>query len=152
MQITLIRTDPENINFIKLVKELDDFLTIIDGSEHSYYAQFNKLDSIKHVIIAILDNKAIGCGAIKEFDTTTMEIKRMYVLPQYRGKRIAEAILKDLEKWALELSYSHCILETSDKLEAAIALYKKCNYQTIENYGQYVGLKNSVCFIKKLMH
>ena len=148
--IRLVRTDSGNQDFIELVKFLDADLAIRDGADHSFYAQFNKIDKIKHVVVAYENNKPIGCGAIKEYASDTMEVKRMYVKPESRGKGIAAQILTELEIWAAELSYTKCILETGHKQPEAIALYKKSGYVPIPNYGQYAGVENSVCFGKSV--
>lgn len=146
----IIRTNSDNQLFIELVKLLDTDLAERDGDDHSFYAQFNKIDSIKHVVIAIENEEALGCGAIKEFDSNTMEIKRMYTSPKSRGKGIASTILSELEKWTKELSYKRCILETGIKQPEAIGLYHKNGYQLIPNYGQYKGVADSKCFEKKV--
>ena len=146
--IQLIRTNSENTDFQKLVKLLDADLAIRDGDEHAFYAQYNKIDLIKHAIVAYENEVAIGCGAIKKYDENTMEIKRMYVPVDQRGKGIATLILKALEKWTAELSYKKCILETGIKQPEAIALYQKNGYIIISNYGQYANVENSVCFEK----
>lgn len=149
--ITTIRTDSDHPDFISLVKSLDADLAIRDGDEHSFYAQFNKIDRIKYVVVAYENGVALGCGAIKEYGPKTMEVKRMFTNPQSRGKGIATIVLQELEKWAKELSYSKCILETGVKQPEAIGLYQKNDYQSIPNYGQYEGVENSVCFEKKLI-
>lgn len=146
--MNILKTNAENEHFKKLVVALDADLSIRDGEEHSFYNQFNKIDKIKYVILAYIDETPVGCGAIKEFDECTMEIKRMYVLEQMRGKGIASTILKALEEWAFELNYQKCILETGTKQPEAIALYKKNGYAVIANYGQYENVENSVCFEK----
>ena len=148
--ISLLRTNSENTDFVELVKLLDADLAIRDGKDHSFYAQYNKIDNIKHVVVAYDNSKPVGCGAIKEYSPDTMEIKRMYTLPEERGKRIATKILIELEKWAHELSYKRCILETGKKQPEAISLYKRNEYKIIPNYGQYVGMENSVCFEKEI--
>jgi GNAT superfamily N-acetyltransferase len=74
----------------------------------------------------------------------------MFVKEDRRGKGIAPTILNELEKWATELGYAACILETGKKQPEAIALYKKGGYQIIPNYGQYHGVDNSVCMRKQL--
>lgn len=150
MEVNLKRTDSSDKDFAALVVLLDADLALRDGDEHDFYHQFNKVDAIKHVVVAYSNNKAIGCGAIKEFNTTATEVKRMYVLPDFRGKGIAGKVLAGLEKWAAELGYTHCVLETGKKQPEAIALYKKSGYEIIENYGQYTGVENSVCFEKQL--
>ena len=79
-----------------------------------------------------------------------MEVKRMFVDLAFRGNGIASIILNELEKWAKELGYSGCILETGKKQPEAIKLYKKNGYAIIPNYGQYKQVENSVCFEKAL--
>jgi GNAT superfamily N-acetyltransferase len=74
----------------------------------------------------------------------------MYTLPQHRGKNIATKVLAALEKWATDLGYQKCILETGKRQPEAIRLYQKNGYASIPNYGQYVGVENSVCFEKEL--
>lgn len=148
--LSFLRTNSDNPDFIALVRLLDADLAERDGAEHSFYAQFNKIDAIKHVIVAYADGKPAGCGAIKELDAETMEVKRMYTPPENRGKGIAAAVLTALENWASELRYKRCVLETGKKQPEAIGLYKKSGYGLIENYGQYAGVENSVCFEKLL--
>ncbi len=148
--LQLIRTNSGNADFIELVKHLDADLAIRDGDEHSFYNQFNKIDTIKFVVVAYENDKPIACGAIKEFNSNAMEVKRMYTLPEHRGKGIATKVLTQLEKWAKELNYKKCILETGKKQPEAIELYKKNGYKQIENYGQYAGVENSLCFEKEI--
>lgn len=148
---TIKRTNSIDADFISLVTLLDADLKVRDGDkDHEFYHQFNAITNIKQCIVVYEDDNAIGCGGIKTFDETTMEVKRMYVLPDYRGKGIAVEILSHLESWAKELGNAKCILETGYNQPEAIALYKKCGYQIIENYGQYKGIENSVCFEKLL--
>jgi putative acetyltransferase len=146
----LVRTNSDHPDFAGLVKLLDEYLATVDGKDHSFYAQYNKIDNIKFVVIAYESKNPVGCGAIKEYDVHTMEIKRMYVPPENRGKGIASAVLMELEKWAIELSYTKCILETGRRQPEAIRLYTKNGYTLIPNYGQYAGMENSVCFEKEM--
>jgi len=146
--ITIKRTDSDNPDFIALVKLLDADLAIRDGADHSFYSQFNKIDKIKHAIVAYENSEPLGCGAIKEYSSAAMEVKRMYTSPGSRGMGVATTILKELETWANELGYKTCVLETGKKQPEAIELYKKNGYNIIQNYGQYKGVENSICFEK----
>lgn len=146
----ILRTTSENSDFQKLVKQLDEYLAIMDGDEHAFYDQFNKIDLLKNCVVIFDNNEAVACGAIKEFDEKSMEIKRMFTLPEKRGKGLASTILKELETWTKELGYKKTILETGKKQTEAIALYNKRDYKIIPNYGQYIGIENSVCFEKEL--
>ncbi|WP_333696174.1 GNAT family N-acetyltransferase [Flavobacterium sp.] len=147
---TIIKTNSENKAFQQLVIELDKELAIRDGDEHAFYDQFNKITTIKHVIVVFEKEIAVGCGALKEYDANTMEIKRMYVPIHKRGQGIASMVLQELERWAKELGYSKCILETGVNQPEAIGLYKKNRYTIIPNYAQYAEMENSVCFEKVL--
>jgi GNAT superfamily N-acetyltransferase len=146
----IIRTDSDNHDFIELVRRLDADLAERDGNDHSFYAQFNKIDKIRHAVVAYEDGQPMGCGAMKEYSPNSMEVKRMYTLPVGRGKGIASKVLKELEIWAAELSYGRCMLETGKRQPEAIALYKKNGYKIIPNYGQYAGIENSICFEKEM--
>ncbi len=148
--LQLIRCSSDNADFQTLVRALDADLAIRDGAEHAFYAQFNKIDTIQHALVAYQDQTPVGCGAFKPFDDTSVEVKRMYVPEHLRGQGIAASVLAELEAWAKELNYKRCVLETGLKQPEAIALYTKCNYQRIPNYGQYAGVENSVCFEKMI--
>lgn len=148
--IQLVRTDSNNPDFQKLVAQLDAFLRILNGEEDDFYAQYNKTDTIKHAIVGYHGKTPVACGAIKQYEPGTMEVKRMFVLPEKRGGGAASALLAELEVWASEEGFTKCILETSVELVAAQNLYKKSGYNIIPNYEQYAGVENSVCFEKSL--
>ncbi|MBP6576306.1 MAG: GNAT family N-acetyltransferase [Chryseobacterium sp.] len=145
-----LRTTSENPDFQKLVKQLDAYLAVMDGEEHAFYHQYNKIDMLKNCIVIFDNDEAVTCGAIKEFDSKSMEVKRMFTLPEKRGKGLASKILTELETWTKELGYEKTFLETGKRQTEAIALYNKCGYKVIPNYGQYIGIDNSICFEKKL--
>jgi len=146
----LVRTNSENRDFHHLVVLLDIDLRHRNGNENSFFAQFNKIDYIRHVVLAYDDDKVIGCGAIKLYSSDTMEVRRMFVMHEYRGRGIAGKILRELETWCRELNIRRCILETGRKQQGALRLYDKCGYQVIQNYGQYRDMESSVCFEKYL--
>ena len=150
--VNFIRTTSENADFQNLVNQLDKDLSIRDGDEHSFYAQFNKIQNLHNVILCYIDDKPVGCGAFKEYEQTAVEIKRMFVEPAFRGRGIGLGILNELELWAAELNYAACILETGKKQPEAIHLYQKAGYAIIKNYGQYENVENSVCMKKDLIN
>jgi GNAT superfamily N-acetyltransferase len=147
---SIIRTDSTNPDFQKLVKALDSELAERDGEEHGFYSQYNKIDAIKQAVVLYHHEQPVACGAIKPYSPTSAEVKRMYTLPEYRGKGLAAQVLNELEQWAAQLGFEKCILETGKKQPEAIALYQKCGYTLIPNYGQYAGVDNSVCFEKSI--
>lgn len=147
----LKRTTSDNPDFQQLVALLDADLAIRDGDEHAFYAQFNTTGNLRNVIVCYEGDRAIGCGAFREYDKENAEIKRMFVQPERRGHGIGLTILKELELWATEENYSKCILETGIKQHEAIRLYEKAGYTRTKNYGQYLNIENSVCMIKAIL-
>lgn len=148
MEAVIVRTNSSNKDFVHLVSLLDADLAERDGAEHGFYHAFNAIDSLQYVVVLYENDVAVSCGAIKPIAPGSMEVKRMYCLPVARRKGFAIAVLKALEKWASEMGYSACVLETGKKQPEAIALYHKAGYTIIPNYGQYAGVENSVCFKK----
>ena len=148
--ISMVRTTSDNKDFGDLVIQLDAYLRILDGEDHAFYAQFNKSNLLKNALVCYENEVAVGIGAYKEYDAETVEIKRMYTLPEYRGKGIAKAIVTELELWAKEEGYQLAILETGYLQKDAIGLYQKLGYEITDNFGQYIGVENSVCMKKSL--
>lgn len=146
--VQIIKTDSASADFQTLVKLLDADLAIRDGAEHAFYAQFNKTDQLKYVLVLYDEQVPIACGSIREHSESVMEIKRMFVQPAFRRKGFAQMIVKGLEAWAKDLGYSKCILETGKNQPEAIQLYQKLGFEIMENYGQYAGIANSVCMQK----
>jgi len=148
--IQIIKTNASDADFQKLIKKLDIDLAEKDGEDAPFFAALNTVNAIQHVLVAYINNTAVGCGAIKKYDENTVEIKRMFVDLAARKQGVASRILNDLQLWAKELNYSHCILETGKKMTEAINLYKKEGFTIIPNYGPYVAVEESVCFSKKI--
>ena len=147
---SFLKTNSSHPHFIELVKLLDADLAERDGADHSFYAQFNKINMIQHVIVAYEGDVPVACGAFKFFEDACVEIKRMYVLPQHRNKGIAAEVLQALELWAKDEGNKATVLETGLKQPEAIRLYEKNGYTRIPNYGQYAGVENSVCMKKDI--
>ena len=146
----VIRTNSDHADFGPLVRLLDQDLALKNGSANDFFAQFNKIDHLKNVVLVYLNNQAVGCGAFKEYSEGIVEIKRMYVRNELRGKGLSRFVLCELEHWAQELGHQRCILETGDKMIEAIGLYTKSGYKVIPNYGQYADVESSICFEKLL--
>lgn len=147
----LRRTDGHDPAYRALVAALDRFLAVTDGEDHAFYDQYNGSDAIRHVVVAEQTGQAVGCGAIKHYDGTTAELKRMYVAEAARGRGLGGRVLHELECWAANLGYGRLILETGVRQTAAIRLYEKQGYARMEeNYGPYWGVENSICMEKGL--
>ena len=148
--LEIIRTTSDNPDFSGLIEALDNDLYQRNGEAQLKYRQYNKVDMIRHVVVIYVDKKPVGCGAFKRFDDESVEIKRMFVYPEMRGKQLAARILQELETWAIEEGYHKAVLETGHKQTEAIRLYTIAGYSLTENYGQYIGMAESICYRKEL--
>ena len=149
-EITIIRTNSDNPDFRTLIRQLDEHLWGRYGEEQGEYDGHNKIENNNRVVIAYIDRKPIGCGCFKQFDEKSIEIKRMFVDPDERGKGGASLILSELERWGKETGYNRAVLETGNKQTEAIALYKKMGYVVTANYPPYVEMSSSICMKKSL--
>ncbi|WP_321479466.1 GNAT family N-acetyltransferase [uncultured Bacteroides sp.] len=146
--ITTKRTQSTDACFNSLIAQLDADLNARYERVQSKYDQYNKIVAIDTVVVAFDGDKPVGCGCFKEYDAESVEMKRMFVAPDYRGRKISKLILEELEKWAGELGYSKAVIETGYKQHEAIGLYSKNGYGRIENYGPYKDFPESLCFEK----
>jgi GNAT superfamily N-acetyltransferase len=108
-------------------------------------------DSRGAFVIARVAGQAVGCGAVRPLGPGVEEVKRMFVVPAFRGRGIARAILGALEAAAGRLGFGTLRLETGTRQPEAIALYESAGYARIPPYGEYVGDPFSVCFEKHLL-
>jgi putative acetyltransferase len=97
-------------------------------------------------VAAFVDNIAVGCGALREFDAITAEIRRMYVRGEYRQKRVGRAVLAHLIAEARRLGYERIVLETGCKQAPAIAFYEELGFRRIPLFGQHVNDPTSLCY------
>ena len=144
------RTDFRDPAFRALGAQLDRELAERDGADHGFYDQYNGIEGLDRVVVAYSGEVPAGCGALKPFSADAYEVKRMFVVPAFRGRGAAPAILGELEAWAVESGAVRCVLETGKRQPEAIAFYGKSGYSLTENYGPYRGVENSLCFQKRL--
>lgn len=148
--LQIIRTNSENPDFKGLTQELDVTLCDLYGTKQEDFEEYNRIVNLKTVVIAYEDGEAIGCGCFKKFNEDSIEIKRMFVKPDYRGKGVASRILYELESWGYELKYTYATLETGNKQMPAIEMYQSLGYMIIDNFDQYKDNGISVCMMKSL--
>ncbi|MDQ2632191.1 MAG: helix-turn-helix domain-containing GNAT family N-acetyltransferase [Pseudomonadota bacterium] len=86
-------------------------------------------------LIARLDGRAVGCGALKRLDATTGEIKRMWVAPEARGLGLARRLLEALENHARQAGVRRVVLDTNRSLAEAQALYRTAGYRETSRYN-----------------
>ena len=96
------------------------------------------------------EGAAVACGALRRLDARSAEIKRMFVLPGYRGSGAATAVLRSLEAEAARLGLTELRLETGTAQPDAIRFYEREGYRLTDNFGPYAGEPLSVCYARSL--
>jgi putative acetyltransferase len=145
------RTTAHDPDFHFLVAQLDKELWQRYPATQQNFAPHNKIDLTARVVVAYADNLPVGCGCFRPMEeASTIEIKRMYVLPSSRGRGVAKNVLGELEKWGKEQGFVHAKLETGNNQPEAIAVYQRSLYQQIPNYPPYQDMKDSICMAKQL--
>ncbi|MGO4818633.1 GNAT family N-acetyltransferase [Flavobacterium sp. W22_SRS_FP1] len=149
-QIRIVKSTSENKDFIALVASLDQSLWESYPELKVDYWGNNIMEMNPNVVIIYLNDVAVACACFKKYNINTIEIKRMFVSAEFRGKGLAQKMLRELESWAKEVGFSFSILETLYKQNAAIAMYQKLGYVVIENYAPYIGRESSICMKKNI--
>jgi len=147
--VSLNRTSADHPDFLFLVELLDKDLWNRYPDTQDFFEAFNVIKLDAQVVVAYVDDQPVGCGCIRAMPTQgTVEIKRMYVKDEARGKGIARKILGELEAWAVEEGKERAILETGVNQPEAVSLYRKLGYEQIERYEPYVDSEASICMGK----
>lgn len=148
--ITFLRTTPHHPAFGELIIELDkEFLARYPDNQQDF-APYNKIEDDARVVLAFESARAVGCGCFRDRQQATIEIKRMYVVRQYRNQGIGRKILMHLEQWAVEQGFTKSILETGVNQPEAQAAYRKSGYKVIPNFPPYKDAALSICMEKNL--
>lgn len=103
------------------------------------------------VVVRDAAGAPVACGALRVLDAERAEVKRMYVLPERRGERLAERVLAALEVEARALGVARLVLETGARQHAALRLYRRNGFVPTEPWGEYIDSPLSVCLEKRLV-
>ena len=150
-KIKIVKTTSENQDFIFLIETFDAYLWDRYPELKREYWGNNVIEFNTNVFIVFLDEKPVACGCFKKYNAVSVELKRMFVLPEARGFGLAQLVIKELETEAKRQGFTVLILETLYKQIEAISLYQKTGFRIVENYEPYLGLSNSVCMSKSII-
>jgi DNA-binding MarR family transcriptional regulator/GNAT superfamily N-acetyltransferase len=117
-------------------RELDErFEDGFDPGDGGYAGDAAAQEGRSWFLIARLDGRPVGCGALKTLDAETGEIKRMWIAPDARGLGLSRRLLAELEALAREAGMTRLCLDTNGTLKEAQALYRKAGYREIGRYN-----------------
>ena len=86
------------------------------------------------ILLAEDAGKYVGCVALRPLDKQTCEMKRLFLLPPYRGRKIGQMLVNAIITTARQLGYQRMRLDTITSMQAAIDLYRSFGFQPIEAY------------------
>ena len=143
---------PNQSELIALIEALDAYQKPLYPAESHHGIDIDAL-SQSNILFAVARNhsqKAIGCAALS-LNESYAELKRMYVIPEYRGQGIGKQLLAFIESAALLKGYRHFMLETGYLQTEALGLYQHCGYVRRAPFGDYIEDPNSVFMEKRMV-
>lgn len=152
MEIEYKWTNGRNEDFHFFYLKTEEYYNFLVGGlkNRSSFVPYNISETIADVVIAYSDGLAVGCAGLKKYSEYDVEIKRVWVEPEYRGRHVATDLMRCVEDKAKTKGFQRTILQTRAIMEAAVGLYKKIGYYQINNYPPYDKLDGAVCFAKNL--
>jgi GNAT superfamily N-acetyltransferase len=153
MRITIAAEPFDSADALRLVSALDAHLASRYAPEQRFGPNLKPQQLASGVgtfLVARVDGRAVGCGAVRLLDSATVEVKRMYVEPELRGQGVAKEILKHLEEAGRELGAKRSVLETGVYQDEAIGLYRWAGYSQVDCWGEYLSSPTSACFEKTI--
>lgn len=146
--ISIKPEDPYSKDAVRLMEELSDSLTAITGDSGKSSFDAKDVCGSRAIFVIARDQngEAVGCGAFRPIDSTTVEVKRMYA--KAKGCGVGTQLLAYLEAQAKQMNYSAVRLETRLVNSRAVRFYEQNGYSRIPNYGRYINNDRAVCFEK----
>jgi GNAT superfamily N-acetyltransferase len=96
------------------------------------------------------DGELVGCAGLRRHSPTDVEVKRMFIRRQFRGRGWSRTLLALLEDEARALGFERIILETGLKQPEAMRLYETSGYGLIPGFGHYRDSPVNRCYAKSL--
>ncbi len=137
-------------DFLALTRALDACFRERIGDVQNGFDAYNRTDALSDVALILDGNRAVACAALKLHPDRTAELKRVFVLPEYRREGLARRLVAALENKASAHGCTKLLLETNPSFEDAKALYRRLGFEPVENYGPYRGM-DTLCMGKALL-
>jgi putative acetyltransferase len=150
-QILIQVNDPASPAARELIERLDKYLTDLYPAESNHLLSVEELQRPNVTFLtANVDGEVAGCGAFVNQGGEYAEIKRMFVLPEFRGLKLGRRILEELENLARASGIEFARLETGVHQSEALHLYARAGYQRRGPFGDYSEDPLSIFMEKKL--
>ncbi|MCB1455972.1 MAG: GNAT family N-acetyltransferase [Nitratireductor sp.] len=152
--ITISAETPLQDDIRVLVRELNDYMIPLTPREFQFQMTVEQMAEPAVTLFVARDEtgRALGMGALKQHDGSLGEVKRMYTLPQLRGKRLGSMLLGHIEALARSKGLTLLALETGEApgFEPAWRLYERNGFTTRGAFHDYPDSGFSRFYEKKL--
>lgn len=147
MSVVIAEERPDSPDAVALIGELDDHLGALYAvqSRHGFSVEKLLRDGVKF-FVARDGGRPAGCGGVLLVGREYAEVKRMYVRPAFRGRRIGRLMLDHLVEHARQHGLTVIRLETGIHQREAIALYEARGFRKIPPFGPYRDDPVSLCY------
>ncbi|MET0480336.1 MAG: GNAT family N-acetyltransferase [Mycetocola sp.] len=145
---------PRQAEVLDLLQLGADFALSLYPAENTFLLDVDELErpGVAVYVARSEGGHAVGMAALVPWGETVTELKRMFVHPDARGAGVATRLLDRIEVDARAAGLRQIVLETGTLHTAAPALYARCGYEPIPQFGQYIGEKYSYCMARMLRH
>jgi putative acetyltransferase len=151
IRVDVVMESPRQLEVIRFVESLDAYLAALYPPECNHRLDIDALSAPEiRFFVARFEGKAVGCGALRIDLAGYGELKRMYVDPMARGRKVARAILLRIEEQARVARLSCVRLEAGVHQPEALGLYHAAGYREISAFGDYGPDPMSV-FMEKVL-
>ena len=150
--VTIRPEDPRQPDVRALIADLDAYVALLYPAESNHLLDVETLAGPDICfLVARVNERAIGCGALRRHDDELGEIKRMYVDPRVRGRAIGRRLLQALEAEAARQGLARLALETGVSQPEAIALYRRAGFRDCPPFASYKPDPLSLFMTKELV-
>jgi putative acetyltransferase len=154
--VVIARESPRQPEIGRLIDALDAYQAALYPAESNHFLDVESLAAPDvRFLVARVGGRAVGCGALRihaERDGTTWgEVKRMFVDPAARGRRLGRRLLDALEAEARAHALRWLRLETGIHQPEALGLYRRAGYAERGPFGEYGPDPLSVFMEKALL-
>jgi len=127
-----------------------DYVIRYGGPDDSPIAatEFTPPDGV--FLIGYLGTEPVAMGGLRRHGARDVELRRMFVRPSRRGRGLSRAILRELERRAVQMGAERVVLETGQPQPEAVGLYRSSGYRDIEPFGFYAESPRSIHLAKWL--
>ncbi len=152
MSFTIAIESPLSDDVRALVAALNEFTFGLTPAEYRHHMTVEQMAQPDTTLFVARDESgaALGMGALRRHANGVGEVKRMFVRPGARGKRIGEAILAHIEALARVEGFTRLVLETGSNFDAARRVYERGAFRTCDAVLDYPPIAWTTFYMKDL--